>query len=172
MTTVDVTERLTRFGSVAKRLGQPDLETLGAAFQLHEAAPGEALVSEMTHSDELFLVIDGTLDISVRGGAGEHHLATLASGSMFGDVALLEPGPAGATVSTSQGATVLRMSRERFDRLRRDRPAAAAALLDEVLRSLAARLSAARHHLEQIGPQSSAATTAVGQRNDKQPAGD
>lgn len=141
---------LSRAAPFVSDLERDDAAALAAAFQIHEAAAGEALVSEATHSDELFLVVDGTLDITVHGRGGEHSLTRLGGGSLFGDVTLLDPGPAGATVSTSQGATVLRMTRERFDRLRAAHPSAAAALLGEALRSLSARMQAARLHLEQM----------------------
>jgi CRP-like cAMP-binding protein len=146
-----VTETLlSRAAPFLADLERVDAAALAAAFLVHEAAAGEALVSEATYSDELFLVVDGALDITVRGRGGEHPLAQLGGGSLFGDVTLLDPGPAGATVSTSQGATVLRMTRERFDRLRAAHPSAAAALLAETLRSLSARMQAARLHLEQM----------------------
>jgi CRP-like cAMP-binding protein len=109
----------------------------------HEADPGEALVAEGTPSDELFLVLEGTLDVTMRGPSGERRLATVEPGSYFGEVSLLDPGPAGANVVTEQGSVVLRLSRGRFDDLRRERPEAAAELLREVLQSLTARLRGA-----------------------------
>jgi SulP family sulfate permease len=139
------------FPQLASRLGEDDLQALAAAFRVHEADAGEALVSEATWSDELFLVCAGRLDIALEGRDQAHHLAELSPGSMFGDVALLDPAPAGATVFTSEGATLLRMTRERFDRLHGAHPLAAAALLGEVLRSLAARLGAARARVQPRG---------------------
>jgi SulP family sulfate permease len=140
-----------RFAAIAEGLSDAELDGLSSAFLWHEAAAGEALVSQATFSDELFLVWDGALDITVPGPDEDHHLATLGPGSLFGDVALLDPGPAGATVSTEQGATVLRMSRARFDQLAGEHPPAAASLLGEAVRALAARMRAARGHLEQLG---------------------
>jgi flavin-dependent dehydrogenase len=63
---------------------------------------------------------------------------------MFGEVSLLAPGPAGASVTTAQGCTVLRLKQAGFDRVCDTHPMAASALLGLVLRSLAARLDAAR----------------------------
>jgi CRP-like cAMP-binding protein len=150
-----------RFPKLAASLPPADLEALTDAFQLHDADAGEALVSQDTWSDELFLVWDGGLDITVRGRTQEQQLAGLGPGSLFGDVSLLEPGPAGASVSTSQGCTVLRLKRDRFDRLRRTHPAAASSLLREVLSSLSARLQAARAYAQQ-GDAAGAAGRAAG----------
>ena len=113
------------------------------ACEVHEAAAGEALVAEGTPSADLFLVLDGDLDITV----GDQRLGSLGPGSYFGEVSLFEPGPSGASVISEQGCTVLRLSRSRFDALRAAQPGAAAALTYEALASLSGRLHAAAEHL-------------------------
>jgi CRP-like cAMP-binding protein len=133
----------TRFPELTSSLGSGDLEALVGAFELREADPGEALVAEGTSSGDLFLVWDGELDVAIRGVGGDRTVARLGPGSYFGEVSLLDPGLSGATIVTEQGAVVLRLSRARLDELRRSRPEAAAALLREVVRSLAVRLRGA-----------------------------
>ena len=87
-------------------------------------------MAENADSGELFLVLDGRLDIKMSGPDGERHLASQGPGSYFGEVSLLDPGPAGASVVTEQGATTLRLGRARFDDLQAADPAAAEALLE------------------------------------------
>jgi CRP-like cAMP-binding protein len=137
-----------RFPELASSLDSAQIAALLEACEVHDAQAGEALVAEGTPSSDLFLVCDGELDVTMKGPAGERVLARLGPSSCFGEVSLLDPGPAGASVVTEQGCVALRLSRERFDGLRRSDPAVAAPLLREVLRSLAARLRAARTHVE------------------------
>jgi CRP-like cAMP-binding protein len=146
VSTIDPATLERRFPQITRSEAPEAIAQLARALAVHEAAAGETLVAASTVSDELFLVVDGTLDISLAspgGERGERKLASVAPGQMFGEMSLLDPGPAGANVITEEGATVLRIARPRLDQLRRERPEAAAPLLREVIRSLAARLEAA-----------------------------
>ena len=129
-----------RFPQIARSEEPATIAALVGNLTLHEAGAGEALVAQGTPSDELFLVLDGRLDISIATANGERRLAAVDSGQMFGEMSLLDPAPAGANVVTDQGCTVLRIGRARLDALRREQPETAAPLLREVIRSLAARL--------------------------------
>jgi CRP-like cAMP-binding protein len=136
-----------RFPELASSLEPAALEALLGCFEMHDAAAGEALVAQGTESSELFLVWDGELDITMKVGSGERKLAAVGPAQLFGEVSLLDPGPAGASVTTEQGCVVLRLSREGFDKLRGSNPDAAAALLYEVLRSLSHRAASASAQL-------------------------
>jgi CRP-like cAMP-binding protein len=132
-----------RFPQLAGSLSEQDLDGLLAAFELRDADPGEALVAEGTASSDLFLVWDGELDVTMGRAGAERKLATVGAGSCFGEVSLLDPGPAGASVVTEQGCIALQLNRARLDELSRSNPDAAAALLREVLQSLVGRLRGA-----------------------------
>jgi flavin-dependent dehydrogenase/CRP-like cAMP-binding protein len=132
-----------RFPDLASALSEDDRAALLDALELRDADAGEALVAEGADSSDLFLVLDGELDIVVGGPAGSRRVAGVGPGAYFGEVSLLDPGPAGASVVSEQGCVALQLSRERFDELSADRTGAAAALLRDVLRSLSDRLRAA-----------------------------
>ncbi len=152
MTPIAAATFSTRFPGLASSLSPGDLDFLLGALELHDADAGEALVAQGAPTNELFLVWEGHLDVSVSGAAGERRLARVGPGSYFGEVSLFDPGPASANVVTEQGCVVLRLSRERLDELRGSRPEAAAALLWDVLPSLAARVRAATsEHLPRNG---------------------
>src|SRR3954465_12438118 len=108
MTSVTGADFSKRFPHLAASLNEAELAALLDALELREAAAGEALVAQGTPSGDLFLVWDGELDIASGGVSGARALAKLGPGSIFGDIALLDPGPAGASVVTEQGATTLR----------------------------------------------------------------
>jgi CRP-like cAMP-binding protein len=137
-----------RYPGLASSLSPEELELLLDAFELHDAAAGEALVAEGTASSDLFLVWDGQLDVTQAGPTGERPLAQLGPGSYFGEVSLFDPGPASASVVTQQGCVTLRLSRARLDELRKEHPEVAAPLLAEALRALLARLRGATALLE------------------------
>lgn len=139
-----------RFPELASPLSLPELDALLAALELQDADAGEALVAEGTPTGDLFLVCEGQLDITMRAAEGERRLGRATAGSLFGEVALLDPGPAGATIVTEQGCVVLRLSRERFDALCAAHPEAAAPLLDAVVGSLGTRLRSASAELADL----------------------
>ncbi len=124
--------------------GDEALALLLELAQLHQADAGEALVAEGTPSAELFMVIDGSLDIT----AGGQKLAAVGPGAYFGEVSLFDPGPAGASIVTDQGCSVLRLSGDRLEQLRQADPVIAATLAGDVLRSLVARTRAAAGSLD------------------------
>jgi CRP-like cAMP-binding protein len=132
-----------RFPGLASSLSSAGLGRLLDAFVVHDAAAGEALVAEGAWTSDLFLVVEGELDVTQAGRAGGRRLAQLGPGGYFGEVSVLAPGPATATVVTEQGCVVLRLSRSRLDELRRDSPDVSAPVLEEVLRSLLARMRGA-----------------------------
>lgn len=138
-----------RFTSLGASLDPAELKALVDALEVHEAEAGEALVAQGTPSSELFLVWDGRVDITMKTPSGERKLGSVEPRSYFGEVSLLDPGPAGASVVTEQGCVVLRLTRERFDELRRAHPGSAAQLVYEVLRSLSDRTAAASRGLEE-----------------------
>jgi CRP-like cAMP-binding protein len=141
-----------RFPRLAAGLEREDLRALVDAFDVHDADPAEVLVAEDTPSADLFLVWDGELDVTRRTPGGDQRtVARVTPGSYFGEVSLLDPGAAGASVVTDQGCLALRLRRARLDELRTASPEAAAALLREVLQSLVTRLRAAAGYQPEAG---------------------
>lgn len=138
MTTIDKQAFLGRFPKLATSAGD-ELDALVDAFDVCDAQAGEALVAEGARSSALFLVWDGELEVRMR----KRGLASLSTGSFFGEASLLDPGPASASAVTEQGCVALRLSQDRFHELCRSHPRAAAALLGPILYSLSTRARAA-----------------------------
>jgi flavin-dependent dehydrogenase/CRP-like cAMP-binding protein len=140
-------ERLAgRFPGLVSSLGEGDVDALLDALELRDADAGEALVAEGTPSDRLFLVLEGTLDVTVDSRV----VAEVEPGAYFGEVSLFDPGPAGASIVTEQGAVVLQLGRERLEPLVDEHPEAAAALLWEAVHSLEARVRRAGGTVETL----------------------
>jgi CRP-like cAMP-binding protein len=77
------------------------LEALAHHLEPGQAEAGQVLGGEGDMGDVFWLVLDGTLDISVSTSHGPRHLATAGAGAIVGELALLRAGPRTATVSAA-----------------------------------------------------------------------
>ena len=81
-------------------------------------AAGELVVRQNEVGDRLFIVAQGTAEVTAAGPKGEVPLASLAVGDMFGELALLEPGSLRhATVTAVEPLTALSLKREHVEQL-------------------------------------------------------
>lgn len=74
---------------------------------------GEAILSERTASKALYVVLAGTAVVEKSGAV----LAELEAGAVFGEMSFLDGNAASATVRALTDTRVLRLDRDRFDRV-------------------------------------------------------
>lgn len=99
----------------------------------HEGDPGETL----------HLVMKGHVALRVTTPRGDSAvLRVLGPGDLFGQFALIAPGPRSATVVAIDATETMTLDRDRFHRLRAEQPDLNAMLLDSAIREVR-RLSAA-----------------------------
>jgi DMSO/TMAO reductase YedYZ molybdopterin-dependent catalytic subunit len=94
-------------------LEEPDVEALlriGTQQQLHVS---DQLLTEGTHHDAIYLVLDGELSVSVKGRNAA--VAYVGKGEIVGEMSLLESQPASATLSAITPVTVLRIPRDALE---------------------------------------------------------
>jgi CRP-like cAMP-binding protein len=60
--------------------------------------PGDTIITEGESGDTAYLIVSGSVEVSVGEGAKEKILATLNAGEVFGEMCLIAPGPRSATV--------------------------------------------------------------------------
>jgi CRP-like cAMP-binding protein len=99
-----------RFIKSATLLG--DLSPAGVAHlaecvHVRRAAAGEVVIRQGDPGTECFLIRDGELEVIDESGATVRHLATLRSGMLFGEAALLTGAPRNATVRVTRDAELL-----------------------------------------------------------------
>lgn len=97
-------------------------------------APGHVIMREGDFDDFMYIVVDG----EVRVHAGEKTILTLGPGDSVGELAVLDPEPRSATVTTATDAHLFRLNKEPFDEVMADRPEIALG----VIRALCERIRA------------------------------
>jgi CRP-like cAMP-binding protein len=90
---------------------------LARRFSGHDVAPGTALIREGDPGRGLYVVLAGEVEVVKGDEPFEATLATLRSGDVFGEIALVRGTPATATVRAARPSTVLFLAREYFERL-------------------------------------------------------
>jgi CRP-like cAMP-binding protein len=87
---------------------------------------GTVIVREHTATTEMYIVLDGEVEITVKEAAGldhEVHLATLRSGQSFGEVNLVDEGLRMATVRCiTENCRLLEISRTDLLRVLKENP--------------------------------------------------
>jgi CRP-like cAMP-binding protein len=103
---------------------------------------GEVVTEEGVQTDALFIVTDGSLKVSVTADGEVLEVGTVTPGQWVGEVGLLDPGPASATVVAARDSTVLILTASALQDLREDDPALASPLLRALARTLSERVRA------------------------------
>lgn len=100
---------------------------------------GQEMFHEGEVGDACYVVIDGTIEISVGGSEGEDRLilSTVGPDEIVGEIAIFGQVPRTATATAKTRIEVLRISAELFRSVIRDNPDAAL----ELIRTLADRLA-------------------------------
>ncbi len=93
---------------------------------------GKTLIREGERGRELFVLVDGEVEVT-RGGRRRR---TLAAGDFFGEIALVSRVPRTATVRTTTPVRVLVVSQRNFARLLRLSPGIATKVLEAVAERL------------------------------------
>jgi CRP/FNR family cyclic AMP-dependent transcriptional regulator len=100
---------------------------------------GSCVVAEKSTDQICYIIVEGTVDISRNGRT----IAQLGPGEFFGEIALLDPGPRSATVTTATEMISVELSRQNFVEVAGDDPA----ILLRMLEVLAKRLRATTEKL-------------------------
>lgn len=138
------------FPQLVKHTGANDVEALLACLKLATLEPGETLVEDGTRISSLFLVWDGELCCRIENGDQQVEIGRIGPGQYVGEVSLLDPGPATATVIAESPTTVYELSREDFDRLGQANPVIRSKLIRAMVAQLIERLRSSDQLLFQL----------------------
>jgi sigma-B regulation protein RsbU (phosphoserine phosphatase) len=134
MPTVDI-EFLSRLPFL-QGAGPQVLRGLAAAAVEKSAHRGEVILEEGTTGRELFVIIEGSVEVLKGRGGQQMRLATRGPGEFLGEMGLIEARPRFATVRALQPTRLLEFSEESLHSVLAEQPA----LLYQAVRVLMARL--------------------------------
>lgn len=123
-------------------LEESDLDGLLAAARVLVLEPGQTLLREGDPGDEMYVVLEGDLEVSRRHGKVENVVAHRTAREVVGEMALLEQAPRSATVRAATQTRLLGVSREAFDALLSCSPTARSNILRTVVGRLRSMESA------------------------------
>lgn len=126
----------------------PDaLTRLAATMRTRRFRRGEVIFHVGDPGDALFVILNGEVKISLPSETGDEAiLATLRSGDVFGELALLDGAPRSASAAALTAAETVVLPRDRF----RELIATEAHVRDALLASLAAELRRLTTHVEEL----------------------
>jgi CRP/FNR family cyclic AMP-dependent transcriptional regulator len=98
-----------------------DLSALSAVAEQTTLFPGQLVYDVEQHSDALFIIEVGTVDIIVKGK--QTPVVTMGSGQTLGELAFFQPAPRFATATARERTELVRISFDKLGRLLEERPA-------------------------------------------------
>jgi CRP-like cAMP-binding protein len=125
---IDALSRVGLFSGFTRR----ELEFLASRTDEVELQAGQTLIEQGSLGDTFYLLLDGEASVQVDG----HDRPRLRPGSFFGEISMLDRGPATATVVSTTPARLLVMSHDQF----RDAIKSNDELLSRVMTAMAQRL--------------------------------
>lgn len=129
-----------------------DLQALVQHCSLSLVPAGTRIIAYGGVCSTLYLVWSGLLSASIEDDEVKLVLGDVGPGEWVGEVTMIEPGPATASVTCIEDSYLLALSHEVFDKLRASHPAAAGALLRALCLNMTERLRASSDRItEQIG---------------------
>ena len=93
-------------------LGNASLNNLATFGQYHHVPSGTEIIREGEMQDRFYMVISGELSISAHCGGKDVALSTALPGECLGELSLLEPGPASASIRVAKDAVLWSMDIE------------------------------------------------------------
>ncbi|WP_159589120.1 SLC26A/SulP transporter family protein [Hydrogenophaga sp. BPS33] len=123
---------------LAQGLNPAELSLLRGELHTRQIEPGALLFRQGDPADGLYLTLQG--DVGIRLPGNERRLVSFAPGSMVGEMAALSRVARSADAVAETALTVVWLPNEALDRLRREQPALAAKLLNNIALHLAGRL--------------------------------
>ncbi len=110
-------------------------------------SPGDTVVTAGARDQSLYLVLEGELEVLAPHRRGHRRIASIAVGSVIGELSFFDGGARSALVRAVTPALLAELSRAEFDALAGANPALGRRLLFDLGRILAQRLRAAQQNI-------------------------
>jgi len=93
------------------------LDRVCAASDQIEIEPQQTIIEEKSHSEEMYVIVEGRLEVWKTGPTRKIVLATLGPGDVVGEMALLDKAPRTASVTSLTDSTLIRIPASAFEDL-------------------------------------------------------
>jgi CRP-like cAMP-binding protein len=110
---------------------------------------GDTIIAQGEEGNTAFLIVSGSVEVSIGEGSKSRILATLGAGEVFGEMCLIEPGPRSATVKATGDTECVTTSYEEFAGALQQDPAQAVVFM----RTLVRRLRQMNEQMAKLSPQ-------------------
>lgn len=97
--------------------GREDRKAVMEKFRERTVQAGEVIVREGLPADGLYVVLEGSVDVTRSTEAGDVLVGQLREGDLFGEMSCMRKTGATATVTVKRGGSLLRLQRSDFDAL-------------------------------------------------------
>lgn len=105
---------------------------LASMGKLRLLAPGAVLVEQGEPSESLFFLLEGSLSVTCHSPMSTVSMGTIKAGETVGEMNILDPLKASATVKVQQTARVWEISRDTLEHFIENHPKAGVAILREM----------------------------------------
>jgi CRP-like cAMP-binding protein len=122
-------------------LSEDELDEVAKAATELRFPAGKVLMRQGQTAHEMFVVVEGTLDVTRDG----EHVADIDAGGVAGEIALLTHEHRNSTVATKTDALVLHIDGRRFTAVMDDIPQIAAKLLPVIAARMASNVGQEHH---------------------------
>jgi len=132
-------------------LSPVQVRALLAALDSVQVAAGAPIVAPGGANDSLYLISSGRVRVTLETERVTVTLGEFGAGQWFGEMAMIDPAPANATVRAVKDCTLLVLNHRRFLELRRSQPDLSSILLQTFSHHLTGRLRETLQHLDPQG---------------------
>ena len=139
-----------KFPQIGSALKPAELTVFLNLLKVQYVEASESLIIEGTMTDSLYFVWEGELDVIMQAPEGEYKVATIEQGTLLGEISLLSPGKATATVRSEMGCVALHLDVKSLQQFWETYPHAASVFLRELSRLVAQRLNSVDDTLKNL----------------------
>lgn len=101
-----------------EKLAHAEREAVIVEMVLQQFDEGDIIITEGETGSSLYVVVSGEVKVYTQGTRGEHlYLASLGEGDFFGEVSVLTGKPRTATITASQHSELLRLDKDKLDKV-------------------------------------------------------
>ena len=135
--------RIARQVSLFAKISEEDVAKILAKGMTMQIRKGSAVFYEKSTGNTMYVILSGKIELFEK----KRHLATLGTGEMFGEMALISDEPRSATAIAGEDSTLFVLTETTFDELMTKR--VAIRMLLNIIATLSKRLREANRRLMQ-----------------------